>query len=400
MIKKPRGYLLIIMVLFVLTGCWDTIEIEDRAFVTTLAIDKYFPDSGEKLSGGREPPKDVPRNRYIFTFSFPSADINNSESKDSNIIYTTVGSDLYTTSKILATRINLDIFLGHLDAIILGDAIVNDVHLFREILDVIEREPLIVRKVKLLATSGLAEEALKVEPSLMPITGKFVDTLFRNKGGSSRSGSGEIGKILIELHRSGDVSIPRIVPAKNDISVAGSAVIKNFQLVGWLGEKETRAIEIIKGMAKPDNFSIPYGIEDVKDKGAHKYNYHFAAVSAIFLPVKFYLVQEDPLKININVGIEGEIRQFYLDPHQSLLETKMINRIEDKFSTIVTEELEGTIKKLQKDFKVDLIGMDEYITKYHPKLWEKVKDDWGDVFPLVDISIDVTTNIQRIGMKK
>ena len=382
-----------------LAGCWDSVELEERGMVTSLGIDKYSYTRARAEAGDDAIiPEDISRNRYTVTFSLPSADFIKEDLGKANIIYSTVGESLYNTSRLLTTRINSQVYFGHLSTIVLGETIVQDEHLFREILDVIERDALISRRVNLVISACPAQDVLKVESNLTPVTGDFIKMLFQNKERSSRSGIADMGSILKELHNSGNTVIPRITARESDLNIAGSAVIKNYQLEGWLGEIETRAIEIMKGRTKTVGYSVHYGEEDVEDTGAYAHDFHVVSINSIFVPRKFDLVQDSPMELVIRVGVRGKIEQFYLDPHQDLLDRKIINRVEEKLARRITEELEAVIDKLQKEYRVDVIGLGDYINKYHHDLWQNIEEDWTNIFPSIVIKVDTDVKIRRIGM--
>ncbi|AOY75180.1 Ger(x)C family spore germination protein [Clostridium formicaceticum] len=398
--KKIILLLLVFIILFTLTACWDAIEIDERGYVMALGVDKYkIPPPGKDNEEAAEEaavttmahiPEDNERNRYSFTYVIPNVEFLIGESDKANILYNTVGENLYAASRILTTRINKQLFFGHMKVVVIGEDIVRDPKLFREILDVIEREPFISRRINIAIAPDNARDVLEVEPLINPMTGQFMADLFRNKDRSPRSGGGMIGEVLEDLHRWGNTVIPRMIPGVADIKVAGSAVIKNYQMRGWLGEIETRALEIMRGTARPGGLSVQYGEEEIT-----------VPVDLIYLSRKFHLDESDKkIKVTIEVNTEGEIEQFYLDPEHDLLDPEMIRKIEDKVCDKICDELETTIEKLQKEFEVDVIGIDYYLSRFHPGVWKEVKEDWSEIFPTIEIAVDVDTKIRRVGLTR
>ncbi|AKL97131.1 spore germination B3 GerAC family protein [Clostridium aceticum] len=412
---KKKILLLIVTILIMtstLTACWDAIEIDERAYVMALGVDKYEAPLGEPT--GREGadrdeegnqisaniPQDTPRNRFNFTYAIPNVEFLVGESETANILYKTVGENLYSASRVLTTRLNKQIFFGHLKVLVVGESVARDSKLFREILDVVEREQFISRRIGIVIAPDNAANVLEVEPEINPMTGQFMADLFRNKDRSPRSGGGMMGEVLEDLHRWGDTVIPRVIPGETAVKIAGSAVIKNYQLQGWLGEIETRALEIMRGTARPGGLSVKYdGTIDAGEKGRD--HEHIVPVDLTYLSRKFHLDRaSDNIKITIEIETEGEIEQFYLDPEHDLLEPDTIRAIEDLLCEKIEEELSATIEKLQKEFEVDVIGINHYLSRFHPRLWEEVKEEWGEIFPTIDIVVDVDSKIRRIGLTR
>ena len=101
--KKIVVFMLIIS--FLLTGCWDKIEVEDRAHINALGIDKFDTVIED----------DSIKNRYVFTFSFPE----HKKEIAKDIVVSSIGETLYSVSRIMASRSNRDFFLGHLRTVVI-----------------------------------------------------------------------------------------------------------------------------------------------------------------------------------------------------------------------------------------------------------------------------------------
>ncbi|SDK86311.1 Ger(x)C family spore germination protein [Natronincola ferrireducens] len=393
--RKKMILLMVLAIAIVLTGCWDAIEIDKRGYVMVLGVDKYEAPSPQEeeevMAEAPRVPKDTPRNRYSFTYVLPNLSFINGEGGDANIVYSTVGESLYGATRILSTRINRQVFFGHMKVVVIDEKVARDAHMFQETLDAIERDPLISRRVHIAITPNTAKEVLGIEPQINPMTGDFLKDLFLNKDRSPRSGGGVIGDIFEELRRWGNIVIPRIVPGEEDIKVAGSAVFKDYQMVGWLGEVETRALEILRGTARPGGLTVRYQ-NDTE---------YIVPVDLIYLSSITELDDtSDKIKIKKEIRTEGNIQQFAFLTENDLLESQIITEIEALVSEKLEKELKDTIEKLQKEFEVDVLGIDDYISKYYPKFWAEVEEDWQEIFPNIEIEVDVNTIIRRMGLTK
>ncbi|HZK56747.1 MAG TPA: hypothetical protein VFD17_00425 [Clostridia bacterium] len=226
----------ILVTLFLLTGCWDKVEIDDRAHIDAIGIDKYIPSSNEE---------EMP-SRYVFTFVFPEP--KKEEAKD--VTVSSVGENLYSVSRIMASRSNKDLFLGHLRTVVLGVDITENPDDFRHILDGIENNRFLSRRVVLAITEGSAKEVVEVSPPMENRVGEFISGIFRRPDRIPRIVGGTAGDILRDLHESGNTIIPKMVPGETDIKIAGGGIINNFRFKGWLGEVETAHLLVLKGETK------------------------------------------------------------------------------------------------------------------------------------------------------
>lgn len=375
-----------------LTGCWDQIEIDERAHISALGIDKYYDNEVVQSEETRttpdkkieiKTPENIPKNRYAFTFAFP--DELHKNTKD--IIISSVGETLYTVSEIIADRTNKAFFMGHLKTVIIGSEVAEDPIMFREILNALETEELISRKVVMAITKDTAHEILKIEPSTQPMVGQFVSELFRRTDRTPRTPKGDVGEIFTDLHETGTTIIPTLIPGMTDVKAAGAAVIKDYELKGWLGEIDTRALMILK--------------RDVKISGGFsiKYKDHIVALEIrVMKPKKSLIKENDKITIVIDVPMKADVKQTYFNPRESLLDTKVLKDIEDITSKTVKEEMDSMIKKIQNEFGADVIGIGDFLDKYHHEEWEKLEENWDDVFPNINIEIKTSVKIRRIGL--
>ena len=79
---------------------------------------------------------------------------------------------------------------------------------------------------------------------------------------------------------------------------------------------------------------------------------------------------------------------------------KVIEEMEKVLEEDVKKEIQSIIKKIQKTYKADVIGIGEHLSKFEPKKWREIKDDWDNIFPDINIDVSVDVKIRRIGLIK
>lgn len=377
--------ILIITMILTLTGCWDKIEIDQRAFVSAIGIDTYKPNNNQDT----EEPEKSSRNRYVITYVIPNLDAigKNAVSDKRRFVLSSIGSNPYQTTRQLSTRLNKVMFFKHMKALIIGEDIARNSEYFKEIMDSVERNFELSRKINVMIAQGTAKEIMEVEPEAEPVTGTFLTQISENVN-TARFNPQTLGDILLSLHFDGNAVLPRVVHGENEIKVAGSAIIKDYKLVGWLGELENRSILFLRDRVKgsivdvvQNKAVVPYIITDSSTKKSVK-------------------AENEKIIANILIEMEGFAEQYKLDAPKELLDEETIRSIEKKVENQVKKDIEGVIEKLQEEFKVDIIGLGEYISKFKPDLWESVKDDWDEVFTDVVINISVKAKLRRVGMTR
>ena len=114
----------------------------------------------------------------------------------------------------------------------------------------IENNRFLSKRIVLAMTEDSAAEVIKVVPSIENRVGEFIAEIFRRPDRIPRIVGGSMGDILKDLHESGNTIIPKIIPGRADVKVAGGGIINNFKFRGWLGEVETAHLLVLKGETK------------------------------------------------------------------------------------------------------------------------------------------------------
>lgn len=84
----------------------------------------------------------------------------------------------------------------------------------------------------------------------------------------------------------------------------------------------------------------------------------------------------------VNIGIRLNINAFYLGEEVQTLKAEYVNRIEKELSSQLEEKAKATIKTLQKA-NCDLLGIGKQIKAINPDLWKSL--DWRRDYPRVSI---------------
>lgn len=374
----------ITLIILLLTGCWDQVEIEDRAQVGAIGIDKYIPSSeNNEDTGGEQTEKGGESDRFVYTLAFPKHDIE----ELSNIVVSSVGDSLYSISRSLTDRTSWQMGLGHLRVVVLNSDIVRNEESFRKILYEMEDNEFINRRVILTMTDEPAGDIINVNPEMNPILGRFISEIFTRKDRTPRAPKGDISSILQDIHESGNTLIPKIVSGEKDVEILGAGIINNYEFVGWLDELDTTQVMIFKGEADIAGVTVP------DYKGIN------IPIDAQYKGTNLRLVEdEDNIKIVAEVKAEGDIKRTYFEGTIDALNPDVIKDIEKAACDTVKKQMESAIDNVQKEFKTDVLNIDRFLRQYHYDLWEEVRGDWDEIFPNIDIEVEVNLKIRRVGL--
>ena len=77
-----------------------------------------------------------------------------------------------------------------------------------------------------------------------------------------------------------------------------------------------------------------------------------------------------------------------------------IDELESIFNNTIAEEGTKIMKSIQQNIGIDIVGIDDYIRKFKPSIWEKFGENWSEVYSNSKINIEVDTNIKTTGIIK
>lgn len=381
MIKRLRTVIFFLLIILALSGCWDKTEIEDRAFVMALGIDSTTSSK-----------------RYIVTFQFPNvSQIAKGTSGGgggggkASFSVSEVADTIFSASRHVSTRLNKSLYLGHIQAVILGKDIVSNKDKFQEVLDSLDRSYELSRKLYLVVTPGRAQDILLKDYKFDPNTGAYIRDVFRHYNRTSIFPNIDYNKVMKSLHETnGNAIMPKIIAGKDEIKVAGAAIIKNYRLAGWMEDGENMGYMWLTGLVKGGDitFSMPGDGEEIKVP--------FNITNVITRKG----IEEKNGKIiyKIKLDVEGDVTEYSFEKHSYMMNTNVLKIMEKKANNTIEGMIKKALVRFQKELKVDMLGVGDYIQKYKPGLWKKVGTDWDKVFPDIEVKVEVSTHIRRIGL--
>jgi len=190
---------------------------------------------------------------------------------------------------------------------------------------------------------------------------------------------------LRNLESNGDTILPRVRSSGTEAVIAGGALIKDYKLIAWLGENETRAAAFLY-----NNVSGGLIVVNVDD------NLYAYAMRSASSETKAKL-KDNQLIFEIEVKSEGDIIEVYYEEAQGPSAFD-IAKIEDKLNQLIANEILHLVTKLQ-DLKTDPIGFDRLVFRSYPKFWKEHAKDWKDkIFPQAKFEIKTTFRVRRTGI--
>lgn len=382
--NKKLFFLPVVLGCCLLTGCWDKIELDDRNYVLTLGIDKYNQRDGSVSV------QDGENNR--FTVSIGTAELQKSDSSGGGSEEGTRKTGLLSGNTLPAAMKLYDMFnsrqtfYGQTKAIILGESLLKDEKLFREALDALERDQEISMQTIVMATKDKASDSVEAVTTAEEASGLYLWDFYKNNAKESGASKKlEMEELMIRLRNSQSVLIPLVKLEDEELSIGGCAVIKDFEICGYLDEQQERGTLWLEGDAdgaivEANVFETEIPMRVLKNK--RKLTFGKA---------------NDNIICHIGISIDGNIEGFYFGENK-LFQKDAIEEIEKAFAEKIAQEASGSLTLLQEGYGVDALGFLQELKKRNFKLYQKYSGNETGIYKDMDFDISVDVTISGIGM--
>jgi Ger(x)C family germination protein len=170
-------------------------------------------------------------------------------------------------------------------------------------------------------------------------------------------------------------------------SIEGTAVIKEGRMVGELNNTETVALTLLLNKAEGGVIPVPK---------VEKKEIISMEVKESNVTVRPFLKGEN-LHVIIEAEMVGELGDNIMETPEEINES-FINEVEKLIEEELQSNLHGTLEKLQ-DLQTDITNIGKETYRQYPQEWHKIKSVYHDeVFPNATIDINVTANIFHQGL--
>ncbi len=391
--KKFIKVIALCMLPMMLTGCWDSTEVNSRSVILELAIDKNtdYKYDPERLLDGQP----------VYTISYTIPDFGklsgtDSLAKDVETNLTSQSATIATSIADIELRSKNSVSFSHVKALFLGEDLLKDPKLFKATLDALSRDMLIARNVPLLAVNGEASTTTEIENNEQPILGLYIMDYFNNKERATSFFKKQlVGTYIKEMEDTGVSTLPVFhvdqtdkEEMKGQIDISGGAVIHNNELVGYLTKEEVRGQLLVEGKVRnspvvvvyEDNL-LTYQIKDEKSK------------------IKFKDTPEGPTCL-IEMDVKGSISEYLTESGTNLTKDGTIEEIKTLLAEEIITQVGVGIDK-SKEMNIDFLGIGQAMYRKHPKMWAKYKPGWlRETYQNMPIRIGVNVDIQNTGIEE
>lgn len=392
MIRRWIGLIALAAVMLLLSGCWDSIELNRRAVVSGMGID---------LQQGDKP-------KYKVSLQVIIADeISGKYSRGGApvAVYQGEGRTVFEAVREASRKVPRYLSLGHINALIFSEELARSG--IKDVLDYMERDAQIRTTSQVyLAKGQMASDIVNV---MTPI-GKIPSSDLAQKSQASSRLLGdnyrvEIDDVIRALQIPGGGPIINGVKVDGDLQTAptksnieqintpgmlqleGVGIFAGDKLVTWMNPHQSRGLIWVSDKIKQT--AMVTGCLD--NKGLIAYE-----IIRSRTKVKADLKDPEHPVIQISVKPQASIKELNCD--LDVRHDTVLNRLEKELSKVITQEMQSAVEEAKK-IKSDVFGFGSVIERANPKAWRALESHWSDVFAHLDVEYNVETVIRYSGMR-
>jgi spore germination protein KC len=400
--RLSKGAVAACLILPLLTGCWDRQEIEERALVLAIGIDKASEEPKKQEESTHIRGKIAPKTEMIrisVQIAVPGriplgpggggGGVGGGTSR-TVLVVDAEGRTIDDAINSLQQKVSPPLFFGHLRIIIVGEAIAKMG--LQNLNDYFRRNPDVRRMNWMVISKGKASEIIRLTPQLERVPSLYLMTTMEQAVKMGRFPNDFLGIFWSASSARGKEGyLPYVEPMKTEsIQIAGLAYFKGDTMIGTTSPLDVILLMGIAGMNPAG------GVVYTKLPGTNDYLEFSPSTRKTATHVR---IENGHPRISLKVVIEGNIRE--KSNEQISLSPEVISQIEQELSKNAKKLYVEFIKKTQ-DKNSDIFGFGEYIRAKQPKYWNvniQSKENWQQAYKDLPVDITIQFHIRRVGMK-
>ncbi|MFC3771358.1 Ger(x)C family spore germination protein [Paenibacillus sp. GCM10012303] len=386
-----------------LSGCWDRLEIEERAMVLGIGIDT----EAHEISGQDEnithvgeafpKPKTDPI-RLTAQIAVPGriplgpSDAGGGSQPGQKPIWVleVVGHTMDDAIMNLQQKMADRLFWGHLRVIVISKELAKQG--LTNINEYLRRNTEVRRTTWIVISEGKASDLMGLTPQLERLPPLYLLNTMEHAVQMGKLPNIFAGRFWSAGSSKGtDPFLPyiKLLEAEN-IEIAGLAYFRTDKLVGTTEPLEIAGFMGIKGLS-PGGYGVVVHIPDSETTVMYQATHRKSRTKVE--------IREGKPVMKLRIHTEGNLSE--KSSEQVQLDAHIIEQIERQINENGVKEYRNLIRKTQQRGS-DIFGFGEYVRAKRPGYWARevrTKERWEELYRTLEIELEVSNSIRRVGSK-
>ncbi|MDP9702750.1 spore germination protein KC [Paenibacillus intestini] len=191
-------------------------------------------------------------------------------------------------------------------------------------------------------------------------------------------------ELVGDQEKSGETKNVQSIEPPATLQFAGLSVFQKDKLIGWLNQDDSKGYNYIR-----DNVKTTIGPTQCPKGG-----YVTLKTLRTSTDHKVKMVRGEPqisLKVN-TVSVIGSV-----DCEMEIGSMEAIKQLEQLAQDRIVELMKGTVSLVRSKYKVDIFGFGQDIYHKYPKIYKREEKNWDKYFQNLDVTYEANVQIRRIG---
>lgn len=378
---------LLIIIPFILMGCWDAVETENLGVVRLIGL------GIGKNNDIRVIIQESPHDKQTSGSQGPGGG-----SKATFHLYDESGPTVTEAIQRMSANEHHRLHFAHINVIILDEALVSSKGI-TPVIDFCERNPQLRTSTwMLIAPMGQFDKIISTDVGIGIDSGTILEETINNKKNKSflticniKDFVELVNKFGAEAYTSG-VSIG----SKNSsneafegnkantqkFNIRDTAVFKGDKMVGWLTNEEYKGLAWVIGNVKGGIVSIPFEDSEL--------SLRIAKMKSNIQPI----IIDGKMQVNINIEILSDIIESQIK--YSFMDEDTIKKVEHIQNEKVKKQIAAALEK-SRSLGSDVLGFGSYFNMKYPNYLKDVQNNWYSYYSDVKVNINVNSVVKNIG---
>jgi len=365
--------ILCFFMLFTLSGCLGGREINDLEIVIGIGVDKDE-NTGNILLTAQVVKDD--------TAGRATGNGSGGDSKAFWNVYSR-GNSIFDSVRQITHKTGNRLFISHSQVVIFGNDIAEEG--LQGYVDFFLRAHEMRPTALILIAEDRASDVLDVKPETEKFPAINIEKLVKTYGFTShfyKVNMKDFASYLMSATTAPLAPLVSIVQDEEckDIYVSGMVAFKKGKMVGKLNHDEVRGILWILGKVKSGVIIVSSPNEQGK------------AVLEIIRAKSKVTPEIKDGKIVMHIKIKEESSLSEQTTTENLATNKAFEKIQEASAEVIRQEVMAAFDK-SKELNADIFGFGEMLHKKYSNEWKTLKDNWDEIYPTIELNIDVETKI-------